>query len=477
MFPPNLSTMRGLVSFCGAVFLLLQPVHAVRVLTIGDSLTAEYDVIPDVPGFEHLPTDYAKVTVEGWDSKSWVEILAELRSPIFNFGDLRDFSDPWLLPRFSGYEFNWAVPGVDADQYEDFATSTALTNPVYYFLRQPLDEQLQSRIRRVVIWLGANDFRANYGAIYDGGSSESLIDGLIDDLGNIIDYVQAQRADLQIVIALVPDLGATPSKKAAHPDPAKRALVTAATEAANARIVQLAAAKGIVVADTYEPSARLVRGEPLYFGGVKIINALHPDNHPRYAFTREGLHPNTALQIVNARVIVRAFKLGYGAGLANITDAQALRLLGIHRDQPFYNWLAHFGITDRSFESDLDGDGVPHLAEFALGLKPDRFDAGALPITVGGPVPGFPSVASVTWKPRETRTHYVREAIQYSADGVRWLNVPAQNVLTNLDGSFTAAIPITTLPAMLRMKVATIPPPGSGGSSRVFLLIRVNSNP
>jgi hypothetical protein len=389
---------------------------------------------------------------------------------------LKDISDPWALPRFSGYEFNWAVPGVDTAQYEDFATSTALSNPIYYFLRQPLDEQLQNRIGRVVIWLGANDFRANYGAIYDGGSSESLIDGLIDDLGSIIDYVQAQHSGLQIVIALVPDLGATPSNKAAHPDPSKRALVTAATEAANARIVQLAAAKGIVVADTYEPSARLVRGEPLYFGGVKIINAQHPDNNPRYAFTREGLHPNTALQVVNARAIVRAFKLGYGAGLANITDAEALAFLGIDRDQPFFDWLTHFGIVDRSFDGDLDGDGVPHLAEFALGLKPDRADAGALPITVGGPVPGFPGVASVTWTSREARAHYVREIIQYSADGVRWLSVPAQNVLTNLDGSFTAAIPLTTLPAILRMKIATIPPPGSGGSSRVFLMIRVNSN-
>src|SRR4030095_116961 len=177
-------------------------------------------------------------------------------------------------------------------------------------------------------------------------------------------------------------------------------------------------------------------------------------------------------QIVNARVIVRAFKVGYGAGLANITDAEALAFLGIDRDQPFFDWLTHFGIADRSFDGDLDDDGVPHLAEFALGLKPDRADAGSLPISVGGPVPGFPSVASVTWTPREARAHYVREIIQYSADGGRWLSVPAQIVLTNLDGSFTAAIPLTTFPAILRMKVATIPPPGSGGSSRVFLVIR-----
>jgi hypothetical protein len=49
-------------------------------------LTAEYDVIPDVPGFDHLPTDYAKITVEGWDSKSWVEILASCARRFSTFG-------------------------------------------------------------------------------------------------------------------------------------------------------------------------------------------------------------------------------------------------------------------------------------------------------------------------------------------------------------------------------------------------------
>ena len=128
-----------------------------------------------------------------------IEILAQLRAPIFNFGGLRDISDPWPLPRFSGYEFNWAVPGVDAAQYEDFVTSTALSNPVYYFLRQPLDEQLQNRIGRVVIWLGGNDFRANYGAIYDGGSSGPLIDGLIESGMDITS--SASEADLRAKVA------------------------------------------------------------------------------------------------------------------------------------------------------------------------------------------------------------------------------------------------------------------------------------
>ena len=36
---------------------------AANFVTIGDSLTAEYDVIPEIPGFDNLPTDYAKVTV------------------------------------------------------------------------------------------------------------------------------------------------------------------------------------------------------------------------------------------------------------------------------------------------------------------------------------------------------------------------------------------------------------------------------
>ena len=447
------------------------PAFAAKVVTIGDSLTAEYDVLPDIPGFDDLPTDYAAVTVTGWEAMSWVEVAARLRGKYFDFGKWKDLSDPWVVPRLSGYEYNWAVPGVDAGQYEDFVTSSNFSNPFYFAARQPLEDQLSDTAQRVVIWLGGNDFRGNYGPLYDGQDSSSFIDGLIDDLEKIIDFVKGQNDGVQIVIGNVPDLGATPTKKTAHPDPAKRARVTAATEAANARIAKLAEKKGVVVANAYASTAALVNNVPLYFGGVRIVNDKDADNNPQYAFARDGLHPNTALQILNARVIIRAFNRGYGAGIPNITDAEALTLLGIDPDQPFFDWLARFGIEDKSFQADSDGDVLTQLAEYAFGLSPVKADADRLPVSVGGSVPGFSGEVSVRFKPRATRARHVAVRVQYSTDEVVWFKVPSARVLANADGSFTAAVPETGAPVHLRLKVMTIPP--SGSAARTVTLIGI----
>ena len=445
------------------------PANAAKVVTLGDSLTAEYDVIPDIPGFDDLPTDYARVTVTGWEAKSWVEIAAQVRGQYFNFGTWKDLSDPWVIPRLSGYEYNWGVPGVDAGQYEDFVTAANFSNPFYFAARQPLEDQLKNTAERAVIWLGGNDFRGNYGPLSDGQDSTSFLNGLIDDLGKVIDFVKSQNAGVQIVVVNEPDLGATPSKKAAHPDPLKRARVTAVTEAVNARIARLAVQKHVVVANAYASTAAFVRNEPLFFGGIRIVNDKDADNNPRYAFTREGLHPNTALQILNARVIIRAFNRGYGAGIPQITDAEALAVLGIDPNQPFYDWLARLEITDKSFQADLDGDGLTQLAEFALGLSPKKADADRLPVSVGGKVPGFSGDVSVRFTPRASRTRSVEVRVQYSTDGAAWLSVAKTRVLANADGSVTVAVPKTNGTPHLRLKIVTVPPGGSAVRTATFV--------
>jgi lysophospholipase L1-like esterase len=370
----------------------------------------------------------------------------------------------------SGFEWNWAVPGITAGQYEDFVTATLTSNPAYYSLRRPLDEQLRERADRVVIWLGGNDFRENYGRLYDGDDSDSLIDGLIDDLGRVIDYVKGRDSRLQIVLANIPDLGAAPSKKAAHPDSQKRARVTAATEIANARIAVLAAQKGVVVADVYTQTARLVRDEPTYFGAIQIINEEHPDNNPRYHFTRDGLHPNTASQIEIARIIIRAFNQGYGAGIRNINDAEALNLLGLDPLEPYRQWIAGFDAPKINFKADTDGDGLVQLVEYAFGLNPSVPDADQLPVTVGGPVPGISGDVSVSYRPDPARSRHARVKVQYLVNGTSWRNIPAENLVANDDGSFVAVIPNTDRPVVAkRLKVSIVPPSGSTTTIAVAL--------
>ena len=61
--------MKTLRHFLALLLALALPAPAAKVVTIGDSLTAEYDVIPDIPGFDDLPTDYAKVGIgAAWHS-------------------------------------------------------------------------------------------------------------------------------------------------------------------------------------------------------------------------------------------------------------------------------------------------------------------------------------------------------------------------------------------------------------------------
>ena len=461
------------VVFAVVRLLLMMPeASAVNVVAIGDSLTAEYDVIPEIPGFDDLPTDYAKVTVPGWEAMSWVEIAGRLRGRYFNFGAWKPLSDPWSIPRLSGYEYNWAIPGVDAAQYEDFASSSIFSNPFYYAGRQPLEDQLSGIAQRVVIWLGGNDFRANYGPLSEGRGGAAFVNGLIDDLGEVIDFVRGQNGNAQIVIGNVPDLGATPSKKAGHPDPVKRLRVSGVTDAVNLRLAQLAVEKGVVVADTHAVTAALVKDEPLYFGGVRILNDKDADNNSRFAFARDGLHPNTALQIINLRAIIRAFNQGYGAGIPNITDSEALRLLGIDPDQPFFAWLSRGGIVNKSFQADADGDGLTQLAEFAFGLDPNVADVNRLPVRIGGRVAGIGGDVSVRFTPRAAWAKYVAVRVQYSLDATTWNGLTAARVLTNADGSFTAVIPPLSGTVHLRLRVVTIPPYGSGARNSSYVPLR-----
>ena len=426
-------------------------------LTIGDSLTAEYDTIPDVPGFAKLPTDYAKITVSGWESMSWVEVMSRLEKSYFTFGSYKALPDAWSVPRLSGYEYNWAIPGIDAHQYADFVSASVLQNFAYYVARQPLETQLKSKATRVVIWLGGNEFRANYGALYDGKSSASLVKSLTTDIGRVIDFVKAKNSRAQIVVCNVPDLGATPSKKAAHPDPAKRARVTAATVAVNAQIARLAASKRVAVADVYSPMAKLAQGGTFSFGAVAFVNDQDANNNPRYAFTRDGLHPNTAVQILNARIVVDAFNKTFAARIPQITDAQALTLLGIDPNAPITDWLAARGVTDKSLIADTDQDGMTQLVEYAFGTNPAKADADTIPATLSS----VAATVSIHYKPAAAAKALVRVQAQYSTDLATWIDVPAKNVKASADGSYTAVVPATKTKAHLRLKVSTVPPVGS----------------
>jgi lysophospholipase L1-like esterase len=425
--------------------------HGAKVVVIGDSLSAEYMAIPDFPGTDN-PTDYARVTVPGWESMSWVEVLGRMRGEYFNFGRFRADLFGWQDLRFSGYEFNFAIPGFRAAQYEDIVNSSIFSNQHYLPFRITLQDILRNEADWVIIWLGANEFRANYGYLAEGGEAAPLIQNLRSDLDAVIRFVHQQRADLNIVLANIPDLGAAPAKQRDHPDPDQRALVTAATKQANLALAELADSKGIALADLYSQSELLLTEEPTFFGAVAIFNGAHPDNHPRFHFTRDGLHPNTPSQMEIARVLIETFNHAFQAGIPSISDQEALEFLGIPPDQPYFDWIDSFRASERGMEDDPDGDGLANIVEMALGLNP----------TVPDEPPIVPKVESgrliITFTPDARHRRFLKLLLQHSEDLRAWTDLPATQMTENPDQSITARIPITGAHGFLRISVTLNPP-------------------
>jgi lysophospholipase L1-like esterase len=429
----------------------LDQVRSANVVVIGDSVSAEYEMIPYLPPMEN-PTDYARISANGWESMSWVEVLARLRGDYFNFGRFKADLPGWPDLRFSGYEFNFAIPGFLAAQYEDIVTSSLFSNPQYLLFRSTLQDVLKNQADQVVIWLGANEFRANYGFLADGGAAQPLIDNLSADLKATIEFVQKQRSGLKIVIANLPDLGASPDKRNTQPDRAKRARVTVATKQANEAIAALAAAKGIAVADVFSQTERLINGVTTYFGAVDISPDLDLDNNPRYHFTRDGLHPNTPSQIEVARVMVETLNAAYQTAIPAITDGEALKFLHILPEQPYFDWIKGFAVSEKRMEDDPDRDGLPNIVEMAFDLDPavrsewpivSRIESGRL---------------QITYKPSSKYGRLVKVVPQRSLDLRLWTDLPKTEIRLNPNGSQTASLPISGSPAFLRLGVVLIVP-------------------
>lgn len=488
----------GLVFVAGS-----QTSRAEATVTIGDSLTAEYEfpepgTVIEVPEFSTEDLEYARVEMDhpDWVSRSWVEILGQSRPFFFDFGRVRK----WGVPRFGGFEYNWAVPGARASQYEDFMTEPLVSNPLLFSFRLQLENHIRARAKRVVIWLGTNDLREKYGEIYaEDNATERLAivnalkAGLLEDLELIVDRVKSLNRNAEIVVVNLPDLGAAPQIVEDHPnDPPQEGLpettvrkkfrgwVTTAIEAINTEIAELAEDEEIVVADVYQITKDLIAHKPFYYGAIlfrpgtkvqenelegggveKVVVPIEPDqqNNPHSLFTRDSFHPNTALQIQIARTIIKAFNDGYDARIPSITQAEALKLLKISAREPYNQWVAENNPSDIRLLKDPDGDGMSNLFEYAFDMNPALADADQL-VPDKVLIERSPQSTSVTYQPIAGERRDLNIAVQYKFQG-RWFRVLSERVVNNGDGTFTATVPPGILNPKIRIKVTLVPPQGS----------------
>ncbi|MBP8258487.1 MAG: hypothetical protein KA118_02340 [Verrucomicrobia bacterium] len=417
-----------------------------RLAIIGDSLSAEYDSLTGIAGVDD-PTVYAAITVSGWESMSWVEVLGRLRPAQVDLGGYGTDLLQWGLLRFSGYENNFAVPGFEASHFEQIVNSTIFSHPQYLAYKQQIADGLRNRTDGLVVWLGANEFRANYRSLCEGNDPVPLIDALRHDLEQVLDFVREQEPGLRVVVVNLPDLGAAPDKQADIPDPLKRARATAATLLANQAIAALAADRGIPVADAFSETHQLAAGETAWIGPVDLFPGSHPDNHPRFQFTRDGLHPNTCLQAIIARKILDAFRLDYAFEAAPITDGEILGLIGIDPMQPYRDWASANALAAGDPGDDPDADRIPNLAEFVFGLDPRSPSPPPLAID------SSTTPVSARYRPDPDRLRLVEVQPEWSANLQSWAPVPEQYLAADAAGQAVVSFPVDTPQHFLRLRI------------------------
>ncbi|MGZ9164528.1 MAG: SGNH/GDSL hydrolase family protein [Anaerolineales bacterium] len=278
---------------------------------LGDSTSDEYRA-DDVRGGL-----YAESTL------NWVELLAINRG--LNFGKW----GTWGEPRRTGYEYNWARSGA--------TTSSMISSGQHTGLARQIAE---GKVSYVIMWIGNNDFQLNNGTyeeIYNGtlnhAALQEKIARVIADITLAMDTI-LQAGDVKMTAVSVGDQGITPQAQFLYPDPRKRERITEAINSVNAKITELAEARGIPVLNTNAFGKALfarvdLRGY-IDFNGRKIY-LLQKGNEPHHLQLEDDLgHAGTVLSgMIANSLFIEPFNAEFGLKIPPLTDDEILRSAGI----------------------------------------------------------------------------------------------------------------------------------------------------
>lgn len=425
--------------------------HAAKqLLIIGDSLSKEYEYeILGIGG-----------NSQAAGIRNWCEILDDKRHGNFDFGTSATFNDLRLL----GHHYNWSVPGSLADDW--WSTYLTAGSPIKFVYGIPeLEDQVATEAERIVIFIGGNDIRSQYGNLYDGNiTPSSFANSLFNDLEDIVNWVMDRKRSLtEVVVVNLPHLGATPSKNDAHPyHVTKTGRVTSALVNVNNRLATLAQTKGIGYADVYTPMLSLVTANHICIGNVPIYRyPVSADGNPRYCFLGDGLHPNMPIQALFAQEILDTFNSKYNNTIARLTNQEILtNVLGLSPTVVFDDWMAGYPIPSnaRGLLADPDSDGVKNMLEYALDFDPSKSDAKNLPQPALIQLSGQ-SYLEITYRARTQECLLVALKPQQSSNLQNWNDVSASHITQNPNGTTSVRVPLPVgLPLFLRLKAELLPP-------------------
>ncbi|MBT8036103.1 MAG: SGNH/GDSL hydrolase family protein [Verrucomicrobiae bacterium] len=435
----------------GVILALILPTHAaIKVMSIGDSMTEEYQ-------FEALFFSAPDSDPTHANTMNWVEILAQQRGSDISLGDYEATLLSYRDWRNSGYEYNWGIPGYDTDMWMDIIHASLSWPAVELLPDSRSRDKMRSQydnVDVVVIMLGGNDVRSRYGDLYNAQPSDAtavqFISNVIGNLDDIITEIRSVENALPIVLANVPDLGATPDKIAAHPDPTKRANATAIINDLNVAVAALATTRSVTLAPLSQLTDRILSTDPLYIGAIEMIKDKDPENPPKYLFCKEGLHPSTNGQSVIANTLLAAINTATGANIPLLTDREVISdLLGLNPDQPYLDWATAAGLTDSSMAADIDGDGIPSLGEYLLNLNP--LLANTMHIASVQDIAGVPTM-TLNYTPDGTASRLADISIKQSSNLQSWAAVPAGNIIDLGGGNYQARMPASAGLGFFRME-------------------------
>ncbi len=380
-----------------------------RIAVFGDSLSKEY-----------------QVEFSNFDARNWIELLDEHRHDDFNVGSFEVFPDF----RVTGHEYNWSFPGATADDMLDNLTDDGFFQEI---AQDEIKDQLRKEVDRVVIFLGGNDMRNGYRRLYENDEPDQYTNRVFNNIQSILNWVRARNANLEIVLANVPHIGATPLIKEDYgTDPAKVANATGAISRLNQRLATLAQEVGVGYADVFRITTDLLEEKPFCISGVRFLDESN-NNAGKFYLWLGGIggdfHPNTNGQTAVANAIIKAFNDTYDAGIVPLGGTEILsEILGIESNRSFEDWIACYepGALGNPWD-DLDRDGYDNFTEFAFDMDPTRLDA--LPITSTAPY-------QVTFRPRLRTSEHVAWRFETSTDLANWSPAPPASLTETAFGRY-----------------------------------------
>lgn len=371
-----------------------------RLLAIGDSLTEEYA--------SEFPFSAPASAPSNPNTKNWVELLNTMRTANFTMGNRAAPFGGYADLRQGGYEYNYGIPGYKAQDWVDLLYNPG-TNTSKLATRAALNGDLGA-VDAVIIFVGGNDLSL--------ANSDVKNDEIRVFIGQIHDYVRANSpANLPIIVATVPDVGATPLKRLS--DPTAAALARQRVATLNANIINdLGSRPHTYIARIDRLTDRIFDQVPLQMNGTEFIYAPDPENPPLHIFCKDGFHPSTSGQAIITNEILTTINSFAATPISLFANREILgNILGQNPDQPLLTYLA--GAGD-------DGDGLPALLEFLLGTDPR---APSNPFA-------FSQDGAASYRPSPSALRFADLNVLQSETLINdWVPVPAGNIQTLSDGT------------------------------------------